>query len=93
MRRVLSRLLTTCNPRHVLDDMASLSVAIAQLRHSYAAANIALDHTLTELVVAQAQQPSRDAEVRARARAEFADASPEALAALIGNGCRSDPRQ
>lgn len=83
MSSVLSWILTACNRRHVLDDVALLSGAIAQLRQSTATASTTLDVTLAQLSEARGQQAERDAQARARARAEFADVSPEAFAALI----------
>lgn len=80
---VFSWIFTACNRRHVLDAVASLPAAITQLRQSTATANQALDHALTQLANARAQQAERDALACMRARAEFADA-PEAFAALLG---------
>lgn len=81
---VFSWILTMCNRRHVLDDVASLSAAITQLRQSTATANQVLDHTLMQLADARGQQAARDALARTRARVEFADVAPEVFAALIG---------
>lgn len=75
--------------RQALGDEEMLSVVVAQLRESTATATAALDHALDRLADAQADQPDRDAQARANARAEFADVDPEAFAALVA--CKPAP--
>lgn len=69
--------------RQALGDEEMLSVVVAQLRESTATATAALDHALSWLADAQAHQPDRDEQARARAREEFAGVDPDAFGGLI----------
>ena len=69
--------------RQIFGDEELLSAVVTQLEESTATATAALDSAAARLADAQAFQPEREAQARARALAEFADVDPEAFAELV----------
>jgi hypothetical protein len=69
--------------RRALDDDEMLTALLDELRGSTAYAKEALDRTLTRLTDFEHRQAEIEKTARAKAKAEFSDIDPEALARLL----------